>query len=559
MTSPPDGAALTSQPPSLPRLLRRSEGRTITVARILERVQRGELRIPDFQRPFRWRPKHVLDLLDSVYRGYPIGELLFSKQQAPSDTLEFGPVRMDAPAASDAWYVVDGQQRITALVGALLHPRREPRRDRCAAWFDLEAERFVRLEKGDPPAHWVPLRAVSSMVELSEWFDAWSLRKERPDLQRRARELQQAILEFEVPAYVVDGSSEVALREIFRRVNTSGIAMREDEVFEALYMRGGRHPVERACTRLHQATSFGVLRKALFLRCLKAVQGLLTKATLEDEDNSARMLESGALERTEGALRRAIEFLQEDADFPYGSVMPYLSPPLILLARFFSLHPTPAPRTRLLLRQWVWRSALSKRHATSSQGLIVHLQTMIDGHDEHATAQRLLRDAPPIGQLPTASLPWNPGNAEVRACMAALLSRVPPPIDAEIPETAREAEDPAAPADAAEHDAATPLAFSDVAGKRPLSVAAAFVAVPGGSLSLSSAPEETLRLHLVPPEALVALREGDVERFVRLRGVEMDRWLERYFRERAGEAESDRAPIGAISARVEALFEHPTP
>lgn len=501
----------------------------------------------------------MLDLLDSVYRGYPIGEVLFSKQQAPAETLEFGPLRMDAPAASDAWYVVDGQQRITALVGALLHPRKAPRRDRCAAWFDLEAERFVRLERGDPPAHWVPLRAVSNMVELSEWFDAWSLRKERPDLLRRARELQQAILEFEVPAYVVDGSSEVALREIFRRVNTSGIAMREDEVFEALYMRGGPHPVEQVCIRLHQATSFGVLRKALFLRCLKAVQGLLTKATLDDEDNLGRMLASGALERTEEALRRAIEFLQEDADFPYGNVMPYLSPPLILLARFFSLHPTPTPRTRLLLRQWVWRSALSKRHATSSQGLIVHLQTMIDGVDEHATAQSLLRDAPPIGQLPTAGLPWNPGNAEVRACMAALLSRVSPPTDAEIPEVAHEPDDLDPAAGPEEQDAGASLTFSDVEGKRPLSVAAAFVAVPGEQLALSSAPEGTLRLHLVLPEAADALRAGDVDRFVRLRGIEMDRWLEQYFRERAGEAESDRPPIGAISARVEALFAQPTP
>lgn len=133
----------------------------------------GELRIPTFQRPFRWRRRHVLDLLDSVYRGYPIGELLFSRQSAPAQTdLEFGPYRVDAPAVSEAWFVVDGQQRITALVGALMHPQPIPRTSVCAAWFDLEAERFVRLEKGTPrlsPAYDI----VSTILYPSHLADPW--------------------------------------------------------------------------------------------------------------------------------------------------------------------------------------------------------------------------------------------------------------------------------------------------------------------------------------------------------------------------------------------------
>lgn len=37
----------------------------------------GEIGLPDIQRPFVWKPVKVRDLFDSMYRGYPVGYLLF--------------------------------------------------------------------------------------------------------------------------------------------------------------------------------------------------------------------------------------------------------------------------------------------------------------------------------------------------------------------------------------------------------------------------------------------------------------------------------------------------
>ena len=39
-------------------------------------VKSGEIAIPEIQRPFVWEPVQVRDLLDSLYRGYPIGYLI---------------------------------------------------------------------------------------------------------------------------------------------------------------------------------------------------------------------------------------------------------------------------------------------------------------------------------------------------------------------------------------------------------------------------------------------------------------------------------------------------
>lgn len=83
------------------RLERRPEARPFTVERLLLDVRDGKIRVPEFQRPLRWRSSHVLAFFDSIYRGFPVGTLLFSKGGAGAATLQLGPVREVAPGRWD--------------------------------------------------------------------------------------------------------------------------------------------------------------------------------------------------------------------------------------------------------------------------------------------------------------------------------------------------------------------------------------------------------------------------------------------------------------------------
>lgn len=40
-------------------------------------IDHGNLGLPDIQRPFVWSNAQVRDLFDSMFRGYPVGFLLF--------------------------------------------------------------------------------------------------------------------------------------------------------------------------------------------------------------------------------------------------------------------------------------------------------------------------------------------------------------------------------------------------------------------------------------------------------------------------------------------------
>jgi uncharacterized protein with ParB-like and HNH nuclease domain len=82
------------------------------VETILAWINSGEIAIPEIQRPFVWDSTKVRDLIDSLYRGYPIGYIIAWKN--PDVRLK------DGSTSAGKKVLIDGQQRITALTTALL-------------------------------------------------------------------------------------------------------------------------------------------------------------------------------------------------------------------------------------------------------------------------------------------------------------------------------------------------------------------------------------------------------------------------------------------------------
>ena len=79
---------------------------------LLTWVKSGEIAIPEIQRPFVWEATKVRNLLDSLYQGYPIGYLISWRN--PTVRLKDG-----TPSAGKR-ILIDGQQRVTALMASLL-------------------------------------------------------------------------------------------------------------------------------------------------------------------------------------------------------------------------------------------------------------------------------------------------------------------------------------------------------------------------------------------------------------------------------------------------------
>ena len=83
---------------------------------LIKFIELGEIGLPDIQRPFVWKNTKVRDLFASMYRGFPIGYLLFWQNASTPDARAIG---VDQKQKAPRLLIVDGQQRLTSLYAVI--------------------------------------------------------------------------------------------------------------------------------------------------------------------------------------------------------------------------------------------------------------------------------------------------------------------------------------------------------------------------------------------------------------------------------------------------------
>ena len=87
-----------------------------SLSNLMDSIEMGDIGLPDIQRPFVWKNSKVRDLFDSMYRGYPVGYLLFWENQLEVGVKQIG---TNAHQKVPGLLIVDGQQRMTSLYAVM--------------------------------------------------------------------------------------------------------------------------------------------------------------------------------------------------------------------------------------------------------------------------------------------------------------------------------------------------------------------------------------------------------------------------------------------------------
>ena len=400
---------------------------TFRLSELRDLVATGRVRIPDFQRSFRWTNQDVVALFDSLHHGYPIGNLLMWKREAPAQRLTVGSIDIDAPQRPDALWLVDGQQRVTSIVNAM---DADSQRDaRFAVGYDLENACVVSTLGRHS-------RAVMPLFRLFDFVSAWQWFEENTEFQALRGRYQEAFNTFNavsVPATVLEGADEDKLRVIFDRINQSGKKLKSFEVFEALNssVSDGR-TLRSISDAVARSTNFGLLSEDQVLNVLKARRNPDYMRDVRDEFGDERRKNSDfpdedrdeAYAQTEFVLKRATRFLQENCCIPHVTLLPY-SAILVVVSRFFALFPEPKRRNKELLKRWVWRTIVKTIEGTISSGNVqtrTFLKSVRRG-DESDSVQGLLES---VGErvaadriaIPTARM----NRSDAKACVCAMWS-----------------------------------------------------------------------------------------------------------------------------------------
>jgi hypothetical protein len=373
----------------------RLEADTKTVEELVDLAQRGLMRIPSFQRGLNWKAVDVLALFDSIYKGYPIGAFLLQKRRASAARIKIGPLVIDGPDTHDALWVVDGQQRLTALTVGLARPRPIPSSpvDPWVVYFDSKTLRFqAPLKEGDVPSFWVPVAEMLDASVLSEWVFHW---KHASDSALRTALFQAGtrIRQYPIPVYIVETEDEQLLREIFYRINTSGQRLEWKDVHDALFGRRGPHPstLGELAEEL-QTLGMGRPAEEQLLPCVTAYKGLDVTRSLSEHYRRDAGIFTEAVCGALPAIRSVLSFFRRNAGIPHLRLLPR-SIPLVVLTRFFALYPEPKARTLDLLTRWTWRTLLSTSFF-DERTLLRHGVEVIRDEDEEASVQRLLALVP---------------------------------------------------------------------------------------------------------------------------------------------------------------------
>ena len=202
----------------------------LTIREIIDQVLRGQIRIPAFQRGFVWEPDRVAYLMDSIYKRYPFGSLLFWRTR---EKLKFerdlGPFVLPEPKADyPVDYVLDGQQRVTSIFGVFQNElKMENKNSWLNIYFDTKAEsgaqdtQFVALSESEAdPNRYFPLKAL---------FDTVAYRNATKNLKdeeaKRIDEMQSVFKEMRVPVQYSDTEDRATVAIIFERVNRQGVEL----------------------------------------------------------------------------------------------------------------------------------------------------------------------------------------------------------------------------------------------------------------------------------------------------------------------------------------------
>lgn len=223
---------------------------------LLRDVEIGKIGLPDLQRPFVWPDSKVRNLLDSMMKGYPIGYIML--WSSPEDYENVGQIgRNEKIYKQPDDLVIDGQQRLTALLAAMhgvpIRDKNYSERKIRISFNPLTREFAVWTQAYERNSEWIS--SISSVFEADKDHSVSKFRKSfirqaNEGREKNGRELltdeEEDVIEqnindllnlgiYTLPTLKINSKAdEEDVAEIFVRVNSGGTKLTEKNFIETL-------------------------------------------------------------------------------------------------------------------------------------------------------------------------------------------------------------------------------------------------------------------------------------------------------------------------------------
>ncbi|BAO90658.1 DUF262 domain-containing protein [Caballeronia cordobensis] len=353
------------------------------IRKILDAVVSGEIRIPAFQRGFVWEMDRVAYLLDSIYKGYPFGSLLFwrTKQKLGTER-NLGTFTLPDPQADyPIDYVLDGQQRLTSIFTVFqTELKSEPDPEWADIYFDLNADHnaqdsaFLPIPAGEAfdRNRFFPMNVLFDSVRYRESTEHLS-----KDQIARIDRLQEKFKEVQIPVQILKSEDRSIVAIVFERINHLGVALDTLQLLSAWTWSDDFDLLDKFKELREELSEFGFAGVGddadLVLSC---VAGILT-----NEPGPEKLLDLNGADvraqfaKVENGIRGAIDFLRTQLKVASLKLLPYPAM-LVPLAAFFAepdgKEVIYGGQTYQTIKRWFWRTCFSARYTSQTRKTTIH-------------------------------------------------------------------------------------------------------------------------------------------------------------------------------------------
>ena len=350
---------------------------------LLEEVETGQIKIPQFQRQFVWDISSSAKLIDSILKGYPIGTFIFWRTNERLRAIRnIGNIKLIEPKDGEyVNYVLDGQQRITSVFAALKGQQIERDNgkfeDFSKIYIDLDAnidEKIVITDINDKKEH-TYIKLTDLMYEKGR-----ILYNKYPDEYGEKIDKYKEIIQSYLfrGINLKDAEIDVAT-EVFTRLNVGGKDLSLFEIMVAktydhekafdLYEKFQELKQELQPSKYDTISSATILQLVSILikkECTRKVILKLSKEEFIDKWDDA----------TE-CLKSAVDFFRSYG-IPVSRLLPY-NALLVPFSYFFYKHKTnPTGEIKKKLEDFFWRVSLGYRYSSAVESKLANDIEKID-------------------------------------------------------------------------------------------------------------------------------------------------------------------------------------
>ena len=228
------------------------------VGDLVRDVRNGKIGLPDLQRPFVWKDNKVRELYDSMLKGYPIGYIML--WESPAD---YDEKKSSIGAKDDKIYkepkelVIDGQQRLTALVASMygikIKDKNFAEREIKISFNPLTREFEVWTSAFERTPEWIPKVSDVFLAKENNTISAYRRKYIRAVNEARGKKELEALTdaeedqiennindllnlsEYSLPTLEISyDAREEDVADIFVRVNSGGQSLTENNFIQTL-------------------------------------------------------------------------------------------------------------------------------------------------------------------------------------------------------------------------------------------------------------------------------------------------------------------------------------